>query len=280
MILGLIASVHWCPYYGHFLVPNAVFCFIHIAAAFYSIYELRQKVKFDRQCNAEDGDDDYIFGNATPTHAQTAATSTVASPERNASEQTPLEEEEAGIRKPSLPNEDEDANTDQHKNGDQEKATTTTIVGMNPSNNVDSSKSTPPEKPFEVSSSSQNQTTEDIKMEADDNAIHIPIIKPPHSCFRRCLKLRTTSSNRIRHLVCYNGFITTYGILFLFWAFWLGSGDQIALPSDNSSDPRLDTCSEHALATQYQFVAISVIVGYGKSNDASMKEARLCCYID
>lgn len=45
-------------------------------------------------------------------------------------------------------------------------------------------------------------------------------------CFSRLIRMRTTSSDRIRHLVCYDGIITTYAILFLFWVFWLSEGIQ------------------------------------------------------
>ena len=49
---------------------------------------------------------------------------------------------------------------------------------------------------------------------------------PSRGCFSHLLRLRTASSDRIRHLICYDGIITTYAILFLFWVFWLSEGTQ------------------------------------------------------
>lgn len=50
--------------------------------------------------------------------------------------------------------------------------------------------------------------------------------RPSPGCFSHLLRLRTASSDRIRHLICYDGIITTYAILFLFWVFWLSEGTQ------------------------------------------------------
>ncbi|KAL3894417.1 MAG: hypothetical protein SGARI_007749, partial [Bacillariaceae sp.] len=47
VILGIIAAVNWCPYYGQFLVPNAVLCLLNLGAIGYSVYKLRKKVEFD-----------------------------------------------------------------------------------------------------------------------------------------------------------------------------------------------------------------------------------------
>lgn len=45
-------------------------------------------------------------------------------------------------------------------------------------------------------------------------------------CFSRLVHLRTVSSNRLRHLICYDGVFTTYCILFLFWVLWISEGAQ------------------------------------------------------
>jgi hypothetical protein len=256
MILGLLASVHWCPYYGHFLAPNAFFCFLHIAAAFFSIYKLRKEVELERLCNdivVGDDDDDDVNGISAPIHEETVATFTVIHPEKNDYDQKGLEE--AAIRIPAFANENEDVN--QRNNRDEEQGATTTTVAI----------LTPLKEPLDIPFAEQNQSTADVEEKRDDDAVHHPNVKPTHSCFRRCLKLRTTSSNRIRHLVCYNGFMTTYGILFLFWAFWLGSGEQIALASDNLSESTLEGCSDYALANQYHYVTVSLNLGYGKSKE-------------
>jgi hypothetical protein len=50
--------------------------------------------------------------------------------------------------------------------------------------------------------------------------------RPSPGCFSHLLRLRTASSDRIRHLICYDGIITTYAIIFLFWVFWLSEGTQ------------------------------------------------------
>jgi hypothetical protein len=265
MILGLLASVHWCPYYGHFLAPNTFFCFIHISAAFFSIYKLRKEVELDRLCNDIDvgDDDDDVNGISAPIREETVATFTVIDPENNDYEKKGLEEAEMKI--PAFANDNEDVN--QRNNRDEEQETTTTTVAIHPSKNVGLSNLTPLKEPLDIPFAEQNKSTADIEEKRDDDAVHHPNVKPTHSCFRRCLKLRTTSSNRIRHLVCYNGFMTTYGILFLFWAFWLGSGEQIALASDNLSESTLEGCSDYALANQYHYVTVSLNLGYGKSKE-------------
>jgi hypothetical protein len=83
------------------------------------------------------------------------------------------------------------------------------------------------------------------------------------SCFKRLVKFRTVSSNRIRHLVCYNGLITTYGILFLFWGFWLGIGIQINVTDGASAgDDELEGCTRSILANDHDYITISVVLGY------------------
>ena len=83
------------------------------------------------------------------------------------------------------------------------------------------------------------------------------------SCFKRLLKLRTVSSNRIRHLVCYDGLITTYGILFLFWGFWLGIGIQINVTNGaNAGDDELEGCTKSILNNDQDYITTSVVLGY------------------
>ena len=60
----------------------------------------------------------------------------------------------------------------------------------------------------------------------------------------RLLRRRTTSSDRIRHLLCYDGFAATYSILFLFWVAWLSEGTQRLYNYDNASEEDKEGCIE------------------------------------
>lgn len=276
IVLGLIASANWCPYYGRFLAPNAVLCFVNIGAAFYSIYNLRSKVKYDLRYNAHDHDEssESIFG-------RPAATATVEVEAGHAQQNVSDEQEESvsleaaettaaaateeyeGAVLIVAPSETEGNEKDGHSGVELNMQAPTTKVDtiFTPTAPETTSIQLQPEAEDDKTDN-HRRATMTTQTASTDNAL---INYAPHSCFRRCLKLRTTSSNRIRHLVCYNGLITTYGILFLFWAFWLGGGEQLVLLEDVVSDDRLDGCSERASEYQFHYVTTSVVVGYGES---------------
>ncbi|KAG7364639.1 hypothetical protein IV203_037841 [Nitzschia inconspicua] len=254
LVLGLMASANWCSYYGRFLATNAVLCFVNVGAAFYSIYKLRRKVEFDLRYNPGDDESDENVDDASDLmFGVTVSTA------RTRTQQGTTEESFANAN-----NNEVDLNDD--NDDDAEKAQESSVGGTNgvemQESCVDNS-----------SSAIQPQTRLEKGNDKRPDAVHKNIsnnitdtiritMKAPHSCFKRFSKFRTTSSNRIRHLVCYNGLITTYGILFLFWAVWLGSGEELALRVDDAPQSKTENCSDDVLDSQSRFVTTSVVLGY------------------
>jgi hypothetical protein len=77
-------------------------------------------------------------------------------------------------------------------------------------------------------------------------------------CFSRLVHLRTISSERIRHLLCYDGLITTYSILFLFWVFWISDGTQRKNDVDLATEDELEGCMEY----HERYVQTSLVFGF------------------
>lgn len=87
-----------------------------------------------------------------------------------------------------------------------------------------------------------NDTTEE--MDDGDDVFDEPAPVRRKGCFSR-LKSRSPSTDRIRHLLCYDGGITTYSIIFVFWIFWLSEGTQ-RLKNVESVEPTvLEGCFEY-----------------------------------
>lgn len=78
-------------------------------------------------------------------------------------------------------------------------------------------------------------------------------------CFSRCIHLRTPSSDRIRHLLCYDALITTYGIMFVFWIFWLSEGVQrVKLADLKQFEDEFEGCEEF----HERYVTTSLVCGF------------------
>jgi hypothetical protein len=77
-------------------------------------------------------------------------------------------------------------------------------------------------------------------------------------CFSRLIGLKTISSDRIRHLICYNGIFTTYTILFLFWTFWLSDGAQQLIQIETLPDEEMEGCEEF----HERYVYVSLVFGF------------------
>jgi len=78
------------------------------------------------------------------------------------------------------------------------------------------------------------------------------------SCFSRLIHLRTISSDRIRHLLCYDGVMATYSILFLFWVFWISEGTQRLRQVDDVEEGELEGCSD----AHEHYMVISLSCGF------------------
>ena len=80
------------------------------------------------------------------------------------------------------------------------------------------------------------------------------------SLLQRIRNQKTLSSERIRHLICYNGFVATYAILFLFWIVWLFQAANRPNVDDENNGQQLDEDCDDSLHERY--VHISVICGF------------------
>jgi hypothetical protein len=224
VVFGLIGTAHWCEYYSKWMLINAVLCTLNIFAAYFSIYKLRKKVEFDIHYNSDDH----------PAEEQQRHTTTSVAddcqPQENPKKQstTTRGDTKSTLHAEGSCNDVEQAQPEQQEAEPNLQATSTNGQGD--------------------SQLQRRQESEQYR----------------HSCFKRILKLRTTSSNRIRHLVCYNGIITTYAILFLFWAFWLGDGAQQIQLNDVASEEDLNGCvmNESITKTHHDFVETSVVLGF------------------
>lgn len=86
-----------------------------------------------------------------------------------------------------------------------------------------------------------------------------PAARAKSGCFSRLIHMRTTSSDRIRHLVCYDGIITTYAILFLFWVFWLSEGTQRVLQmADVEEEEQFEGC----MVYHERYMKTSLVCGF------------------
>jgi hypothetical protein len=112
----------------------------------------------------------------------------------------------------------------------------------------------------------ENDDSEKAESDTDSNSHHetneVPDAPPspaPSGCFSRLIHLRTISSDRIRHLICYDGIITTYGILFLFWVFWLSEGAQRVLQADDVEE---EEQFEGCLVYHERYMKTSLVCGF------------------
>jgi hypothetical protein len=85
-----------------------------------------------------------------------------------------------------------------------------------------------------------------------------PEVAVRSGCFSRLIHLRTRSSDRIRHLICYDGIIATYSIIFLVWVFWISEGTQRRNQLDMAEEEQLKGCVEF----HERYVEISLVCGF------------------
>jgi hypothetical protein len=109
------------------------------------------------------------------------------------------------------------------------------------------------EKP-EEDTESNDETSEELEDYFDDSEVP----EDTRGCFSRLVHLRTKSSDRIRHLLCYDGLITTYSILFFFWVFWISDGTQRKNDVDLATEDQLEGCLEY----HERYVQTSLVFGF------------------
>jgi hypothetical protein len=109
------------------------------------------------------------------------------------------------------------------------------------------------EKP-EDDTESNNETSEELEDDSDDSEVS----EDTRGCFSTFIHRRTKSSDRIRHLLCYDGVMTTSSILFLFWVFWISDGIQRNNDVDLATDDQLEGCLEY----HERYVHTSLVFGF------------------
>lgn len=101
--------------------------------------------------------------------------------------------------------------------------------------------------------------------ETNDPALHEPRVQTMttndgrrRTFVYRLLRRRTISSDRIRHLLCYDGVVATYSILFLFWIAWLSEGTQRLRGYGQASEEDREGCFEF----HEQYARTSIVCGF------------------
>lgn len=102
--------------------------------------------------------------------------------------------------------------------------------------------------------SSQEEAQEEVQEEAQE----VSGDRRKKACLHNFLRPRTVSSDRLRHLLCYDGVIATYSIMFLFWVFWLSEGTQRTRKYLLASEDDLEGCADF----HYRYQELSIICGF------------------
>lgn len=116
----------------------------------------------------------------------------------------------------------------------------------------------------DVSAETANDHKSDSDTDSNSNTHEPPIVLSPprrQGCFSRLIHYRTPSSDRIRHLICYDGILTTYSIIFLVWIFWLSEGLQRMRQEDFTrmeEEESFDGC----FAYHERYMTTSLVCGF------------------
>ena len=105
---------------------------------------------------------------------------------------------------------------------------------------------------------SDSETDSNSNIELPTN---LPLQPRNRGCCSRLIHYRTPSSDRIRHLLCYDGIITTYAIVFIVWIFWLSEGLERMNREDSAKlndEEDFDGC----LASHERYMRTSLVCGF------------------
>ena len=105
-------------------------------------------------------------------------------------------------------------------------------------------------------SDSETDSNSNIELPAN-----LPLQPRKRGCCSRLIHYRTPSSDRIRHLLCYDGIITTYAIVFIVWIFWLSEGLE-RLNREDSAKLNDAEDFEGCLASHEQYMKTSLVCGF------------------
>ena len=121
-----------------------------------------------------------------------------------------------------------------------------------PTQDVTESNENPPKEDVEGGSCYHESTGDGSTEQPQTDASQRP------GFLKRLLRRRTTSSDRIRHLLCYDGVVATYSILFLFWVVWLSEGSQRVKTQGTATKTEWNGC----LPYHERYMQVSIICGF------------------
>ena len=263
-----------CQYYFIFLIVNGICCLINVGAVIFSIVKLRRKML-----------DDYVSHEA---HIELQLERQIERESRHRLQQLHDEKQDSqhvppggdggeGVEVVANHENGEASNTSNngHKlpstnNSRVVPATTETADATLTSQSTTTATAGAVEQVTAVMSreGEVGEQEDDVALSSSSGRLRLKPRSHPRPDYHRRVSgfqgrvrsRRTQSSNRLRHLICYNAQISTYAIVFAFWVFWLSSGAQLeSREYDESTDQtRLENCQDY----HRDYVTTSVTLGF------------------
>ena len=265
-ILAMLTVQKRCEYYAAWLIVNGIVCLINVGAVIFAIVKLRQKMN-----------EDYISHEAhieLLLERQLRQRRSYQRSEPNGEQQRRQEEEEEE-KLPHQPRSGSDDTTTIDESEGNALRTMTPQTLTSGTTTPASNNGTAVEQVLEEFEEKKHEEEEDVErnrmppsqqqqQQQPHPTMFVPRSHPEYqrrlSGFQcRVISRRTQSSNRIRHLVCYNAQISTYAIVFIFWVFWLSSGAQLETRQfDESNEAKTENCEDY----HRDYVTTSLTLGF------------------
>ena len=270
LIFGARGFAEWCEAFSTWLIGNACLSALNILAAFYSVYKLRRNRRSEIMGVGTDGEETDGIENASRHNMLNGSANGGGNDNNNVDNDHPSHSHRLSHHSSSHLQRHRKESVDQlmvdvidteaidieKNNGDQEEDTD--------SNEENESGSSQEDIHDDNHGDGHNQD--------DDSEENVGIPMSPsgrsstrrssnknrRGCFSRLIHLRTTSSDRIRHLICYDGILVSYSILFLVWIFWLSDGIQQYKIIDEMTTEELEGCQEF----HFQYTYVSLVCGF------------------
>ena len=263
-----------CQYYSLFLIINGICCLINVGAVIFSIVKLRRKML-----------EDYVSHEAhielqlerKAEHESRHRLQQLHDDKQDSQHVSPRGEGGEGVEVVANHEDGEASNTS--NNGDKSSSTkhnsralqttTETADVTATSQSTTTAAAGAVEQVMEMFGEGEEGDQEgDVALSSGAERLRLKPLSHPRPDYHRRLSgfqgrvrsRRTQSSNRLRHLICYNAQISTYAIVFVFWVFWLSSGAQLeSREYDESTDQtKLENCQDY----HRDYVTTSVTLGF------------------
>jgi hypothetical protein len=269
-IFGMLGISPWCEYYSVWLIANGVMGLINVGAVIFSIVKLRQKMLQD--CVGQIAHiQRQIERRQQLMQQQQQQQSDVESPSQEEDQQGDRRKIDTVEVVEETPKNGRDAanyatTTTEQQTVDDGKANCngTSGAGSVVAETPATTTTTNSEATAIAAVSAAFETTTTIRGSEQISNVHS---HPRHPSYHRrpsgfqvrVLSRRTQSSNRLRHLICYNAFISTYAIIFIFWVVWLANGAQLeTMESNVEHESNVEDCEDY----HRDFVTTSLTLGY------------------